>query len=205
MRQKETVRLSITAIFTAILIIQTLVPNIGYVRILPTLPAVTTIPLTISIYGILMGARAGFIFGLFWGITRLVVAFTQPGDMVSLMLFQNPVISIVPSVLAGWVPALISNGFKNKNTNWQRVGYILSGAATSLTNTIMVILLTSLFFMNNSATLMKYLGNTSGSGILFNVLVAALGMNGLVEAIFTGILTPIIVVPLTYVLRKAQI
>lgn len=130
MRRKETTRLTITAIFAAILILQTFVPNIGYVRILPTLPAITTIPLTIAIYGSLMGAKSGLLFGLFWGITRLVVAYTQPGDMVSLMLFQNPIISLVPSIIAGWLPGLISKRMHDKE-----ISYILSGAVTSLANT----------------------------------------------------------------------
>ncbi len=107
MRREETKRMAITAVFAALLIIQTFVPNIGYIRIVPALPAITTIPLTIAVYGTLMGPKAGFIFGLFWGITRLIVAYTQPGDMVSLMLFQNPVISLVPSILAGYFPGII--------------------------------------------------------------------------------------------------
>ena len=98
MRREETRRMTITAVFAAILIMQTFVPNIGYVRIIPALPAITTIPMTIAIYGTLMGPKAGLGFGLFWRITRLIVAYTQPGDMVSLMLFQMQVITVVPSV-----------------------------------------------------------------------------------------------------------
>lgn len=197
MRKKETTRLTITAIFAAILILQTFVPNIGYVRILPTLPAITTIPLTIAIYGSLMGPKSGLLFGLFWGITRLIVAYTQPGDMVSLMLFQNPIISLVPSIVAGWLPGLIS-----KYMHQEEISYILSGAVTSLANTFLVIGLTSVLFMNNAASLMKYLGNTTGSNSLFVVLVVALGINGLIEAVFTAVLTPIIVLPLKKVLKR---
>lgn len=200
MRKKETTRLTITAIFAAILILQTFVPNIGYVRILPTLPAITTIPLTITLYSVLMGPKSGLLFGLFWGITRLIVAYTQPGDMVSLMLFQNPIISIVPSIVAGWLPGLIAKKMKIKE-----ISYILSGAVASLANTFLVLGLTTLFFMNNSATLMKYLGNTSGSSSLFIVLIAALGMNGLIEAVFTAVLTTIIGLPLQKVFQRLAI
>ncbi|GAA3634814.1 ECF transporter S component [Lactobacillus hamsteri] len=200
MRKKETTRLTITAIFAAILILQTFVPNIGYVRILPTLPAITTIPLTIAIYGSLMGPKSGLLFGLFWGITRLIVAYTQPGDMVSLMLFQNPIISLVPSIVAGWLPGLIG-----KYMHQEEIGYILSGAVTSLANTFLVIGLTSLLFMNNAASLIKYLGNTTGSNSLFIVLIVALGINGVVESVFTAVLTPIIVLPLKKVLKRIMI
>lgn len=175
-------------------------PNIGYIRVIPALPAITTIPLTIAVYGTLMGPKAGFIFGLFWGITRLIIAYTQPGDMVSLMLFQNPVISLVPSILAGYFPGLIGKYFDQ--SRYDKVSYIVSGAATSLTNTVMVIVLTSLFFMHDPASLVQHLGNYNSSSPLILILISALGLNGLLEAVFTAIVTPIIVTPLKIVLKK---
>ena len=211
MRREETKRLAITAVFAALLIVQTFVPNVGYVRIIPALPAVTTIPMTIAVYGTLMGQKAGLGFGLFWGITRLIVAYTQPGDMVSLMLFQNPVISLVPSILAGYFPGIIAKGMSK--TKYAKLGYIISGAystdnkstlaVTSLTNTVMVILLTSIFFMHDPASLTHYLGNYSSGTPLILILIMALGMNGLVEAIFTAIVVPVIVTPLNLVMKKA--
>lgn len=202
MRREETRRMTITAVFAAILIMQTFLPNIGYVRIIPVLPvAITTIPMTIAIYGTLMGTKAGLGFGLFWGITRLIVAYTQPGDMVSLMLFQNPVISVVPSVLAGFFPSLITKAMGK--TNYAKLGYIFSGAVTSLTNTIMVILLTSIFFMHDPASLVHYLGNYSSSTPLILILITALGANGVIEAIFTALVVPVIVTPLNLGLKRA--
>lgn len=201
MRREETKKMTITAIFAAILIMQTFLPNIGYVRIIPALPAITTIPMTIAVYGVLMGPKAGLGFGLFWGITRLIVAYTQPGDMVSLMLFQNPVISIVPSVLAGFFPGLITKAMDK--TNYAKLGYILSGTVTSLTNTIMVILLTSIFFMHDPASLVHYLGNYNSSTPLIMILIMALGANGVIEAIFTALVVPVIVTPLNLVMKRA--
>lgn len=200
MRRKETARLTITAVFVALLLLQTFVPNIGYIRIIPALPAITTIPLTIAIYSSLMGSKAGLGFGLFWGITRLFVAYTQPGDIVSLLIFQNPVISLVPSIIAGWLPGLIVKVIKRKD-----IGFIFAGLVASLTNTFLVILLTSLFFMNNSTVLTSHLGNNTGSNTLFIILVAALGLNGILEAIFTGIVTPIVAIPLRKAFVRLQL
>lgn len=203
MRRKEITNMTITAIFIALLIVQTFVPNIGYVRILPALPAITTIPLTIAIYGNLMGPKWGAMFGLIWGLTRLVIAYTQPGDMVSLLLFQNPVISLVPSVFAGYLPGLINKVFRTKDVKIQKLGYVLSGAATSLTNTVLVIGLASLFFMNNPETLTSYLGHFTQGTPLFMILMVSLGMNGLCESVFTAIIVPIVVTPLNYVMKRA--
>lgn len=200
MRKTETTRLTITAIFVAILLLQTLVPNIGYIRLLPALPTITTIPLTVALYSCLMGSKAGVGFGIFWGLTRLFVAYTQPGDMVSLILFQNPIISLVPSIIAGWLPGLIVKLMKG-----EKISFLVAGVTASLTNTFLVIGLSSLLFMNHAASLMKYLGNTSNSQSLFLVLVAALGMNGIVEASFTGLFTPVIGLPLEKVFRKYKL
>lgn len=200
MRKTETTRLTITAIFVAILLLQTLVPNIGYIRLLPALPTITTIPLTVALYSCLMGSKAGVGFGIFWGLTRLFVAYTQPGDMVSLILFQNPIISLVPSIIAGWLPGLIVKLMKG-----EKISFLVAGVTASLTNTFLVIGLSSLLFMNHDASLMKYLGNTSNSQSLFLVLVAALGMNGIVEASFTGLLTPVIGLPLEKVFCKYKL
>lgn len=71
MKHLQTQELAITAIFIALLLIQTFTPNIGYIRILPTLPAITTIPLTIAVYSSLMGYKQGSKLGFFWGLTRL--------------------------------------------------------------------------------------------------------------------------------------
>lgn len=65
--RKEITNLTITAVFIALLFIQTFVPNVGYVRILPSLPAITTIPLTIAVYGTLMGPKWGIGFWISLG------------------------------------------------------------------------------------------------------------------------------------------
>lgn len=202
MKRNSTVRLTITAIFTAILILQTIVPNIGYIHIFPGLPAITPVPLTVAIYGALMGTRAGFIFGLFWGITRFIAAYTMPSDMVSLLLFQNPLISILPRVLAGITPGIIVNLFKTDNPKMQKVSYLLAGFATSFMNTAFVIVMTSLVFMGDPSHLTKYLGSVNTSQPLIMILIVALGVNGIVEMIFTGLLTPIIMPALKLVMKK---
>lgn len=202
MRREQTRNMAITALFIALFLLQTFVPNIGYIRILPGLPAITTAPLTVAIYALLMGPVAGTVFGLFWGILRLILAFTQPGDIVSLMLFQNVFIAVIPSVCAGLFSGLIGKLFQNKKNGIRETSYAIAGAVTSLTNTVLVILLTSLVFMNDSGRLIGYMGNFAKGTPLIEALIIALGMNGLIEAIFTAIVTPIIVIPLKKVMKR---
>lgn len=203
MKREYTVKLAITAVFVAILILQTFVPNIGYIRILPMIPAITIIPLTVAVYGSLLSPGYGAGLGLFWGMTRLIVAYTQPGDMVSLLLFRNPVISLVPSILSGLFPSLITSYFKEKNSKIQKWVYMLNGGVTSLTNTGMVIILACLFFFKSPNILVSNIGSFRTSTPLILILLMSLGMSGLVEAIFTAAVTPIIVSPLVYVMKRA--
>ncbi|MDF7639546.1 ECF transporter S component [Lactobacillus sp. ESL0791] len=202
MHQKQTRKLAITALFVAIFLLQTFIPNIGYIRIFPALPAITTVPLTVAIYAILLGPKSGAVFGLFWGLVRLFQAYTQPGDVVSLLLFQNVFIAVVPSVLAGLFPGLVAQFFKDKSEKMQEIGYVLAGVITSLTNTAFVILLTSLLFMNQTAFFASHMGHFSSNTPLIWILLTALGFNGLVEAIFTAIVTPIIATPLQKIMHR---
>lgn len=202
MTNKKVQNITIGAIFVAILIIQSFVPYLGYIRILPALPSITIIPLTVAIAGSLLGTGFGTTIGLVWGLLSLILAYTQPGDMVSLMLFQNPFIAVVPRVAAGFVGGMIAQAAKDDSKTQQTFIFGLSGLAVSLVNTLLVITLTSLFFANNPTSLLHNLGQSSSQAPLIWILLVALGMNGIVEAIFTAVVTPIIVMPLRRFLSK---
>lgn len=204
MNRQKVQRITIGAIFVAILIIQSFFPYLGYIRILPALPSITIIPLTVALAGALFGPGFGTTMGLVWGILSLILAYTQPGDMVSLMLFQNPFIAIVPRAAAGFVGGIVAKAAKDDSKAQKVIIYALSGFLTSLTNTALVIGLTSLFFMNNSAALLQNLGQTNVNSSLIWILIGALGMNGLIEAIFTGVFTPIITMPVKTFLNKRR-
>ena len=190
MINKKTFRIAISAIFVAIILVQTFVPYIGYIRILPGLPSITTIPLTVALAGCLMGAGFGASIGLFWGLLSLFVAYTQPGDIVSMLLFRNIFIALVPRTA------------KDESRLQKTVVYTIAGLCTSLANTLLVIGITSLWFMNNPATLLQSLGQTQNSAPLIAILLSVLGVNGVVEAIFTAVLTPAIAMPLKQVMKR---
>ncbi|GAA2954782.1 hypothetical protein GCM10019995_06990 [Lactobacillus kefiranofaciens subsp. kefirgranum] len=57
--------------------------------------------------------------------------------------------------------------------------------------------------MHDPATLVHYLGNDAANSPLILILVTALGVNGLIEAIFTAIVVPVIVTPLNLVMKRA--
>ena len=201
MANKKINTIAILSVFVAIVMLQTFIPCLGYIRFLPALPAITTLPLTVTVFGILMGPKMGGFLGFFWGALSLFRAYTQPADLVSIMLFQNAVIAIIPRFLAGVVPGLVGKLWQQRHSTRNYLISVAAGVASTLTNTLMVILFTSIFY-NHSSKLMSCLGYTDTSKSLIIVLLIALSFNSACEAIFTGILTPLIVVPLKKVLSK---
>lgn len=202
MNSKKIKRMTISAIFVAILIIQSFIPYLGYIRILPALPAITIIPLTVAVAGGLLGTGFGTLIGLIWGLLSLILAYTQPGDLVSLMLFQNPFIAILPRIAAGFLGGFIGKAARNKNRSLKISILALAGLVTSLTNTLLVIALTSLFFSSNPGMLLHNLGQAQSQAPLIWILLLALGSNGIFEAFFTAIVNPLIVLPVQQFMNK---
>lgn len=185
----------ITAIFTALLLLEIFIPNLGNIHLFPGLPAITTIPLTVAVFANLQSYQSSFWFGALWGLLSLLMAYLAPGDLVTVILFQNPLIAVLPRALAGLSAGIIA----------KKSGYIyqfLSGALASLMNTGLVILLASVFYQNNS-TLLNHL-KAGPSASLFIILISSLALNGILELIFSAVLTPLLVTPLKQILIKKK-
>jgi uncharacterized membrane protein len=182
-------RISIIGLLTALIIVQSFVPMVGYIS-LGTV-SITTIHLTVIIGAIMLGTSGGVELGLIWGITSLIVAFTTPADPLSLLLFRNPIIAIVPRVMTGLVAGLIFNQIRPSVRTGAigSVKMVFSGIAGALTNTLLVIAFTWLFYASKAATIV---GNGASSANLGWVMIAMLGVNAIAEAIAAGIVTPLL-------------
>lgn len=103
-----------------------------------------------------MGPKAGAGFGLLWGLTSLIRAYAAPNSLVTILLFQNPVICLLPRVLAGYLAGLIILPFKKqaKTDKGLIAGYTLSGLTASIANTLLVILLSAVFYWNDPGKLL---------------------------------------------------
>lgn len=203
-KRKQTLNVTITAVFTAILLLEAFIPNIGNITIFPGLPTITIIPLTVAVYASLMGPKAAAGFGLLWGLTSLIRAYAAPNSLVTILLFQNPVICLLPRVLAGYLAGLTVLSFKKwaKTDKGLIAGYTLSGLIASIANTLLVILLSAAFYWNDPGKLLSALGQSGSGKSLLIVLLTALGASGTVEALFSGIVTPIVAAPLSHRLKR---
>ncbi|WP_155286470.1 ECF transporter S component [Lacticaseibacillus zhaodongensis] len=189
-KRSSAYNISVMGILTALLLLQAFVPMFGYIRITPGV-AITTMHLTVIMGAVVLGTRSGATLGLIWGVISMTVAYVAPGDPLSLLLFRNPVIAIVPRVLCGLIAGLVFNQLgkgigSGKYTTAKMVAAGISGA---LTNTLFVIGFTWLFYAQRAASIV---GNGANSQNLGFVLIAMLGVNAVAEAIAAGIITPLL-------------
>ncbi|WP_179394901.1 ECF transporter S component [Lacticaseibacillus absianus] len=199
-RKGSSYTISILGIFGALIILQAYIPMIGYIRIFPAWPAISTIHLTVILGGVLLGVRGGAGLGLLWGLISLIKAYTSATDPMTLLLFQNPVIAIVPRVMVGVVAALIFNHIarSHRTGTGATLKMVFAGIAGALTNTGLVIAFTWLFFASRATQVVPG-ADASNLGWL---LIAALAINALAEATMAAIVTPILGTVLLQVQRR---
>ncbi|KRM20976.1 ECF transporter S component [Latilactobacillus graminis] len=182
--------ISIMAILTAFLIIQSFIPMVGYINIIPGLPAVTTIHLTVIIGAVILGTRQGTILGLIWGIIALFRAYTSPGDPLSLLIFQNPIIAILPRVMAGMIAGYTFEHLYQ--TKIRKTGaMVFAGVFGALANTVLVILLTRVLYGHQAAGMY----HTDPTHLIM-VMLGFVALNAVMEAVLAAIVTPLVATPL---------
>lgn len=186
-------RIAILGIFTAIILLQSFVPFLGYIPIPPLNP--TIIHITVIIAAISLGTKEGMIIGGVWGVVRLIRAFAAPQTPLDPLIFTNPLISVLPRILVGLVAGLVFYTFRKKGN--QTFGMALSAVLASLTNTIVVLSFIYLFYKDDYAAAI----NVDSSNLMY-VLGGVVLTNGVAEAVAAGILGPIIAKPLLRIAPK---
>lgn len=183
-KNRKAYRIAILGILSAIIIVQNFVPLLGYIPIPPLNP--TIIHITVIIAALTLGTKDGMIIGGVWGISRFIKAFIAPASPLDLLLFTNPLISIVPRILVGFVAGYVYHLFKNKKEK-DSLGMILSSVLASLTNTILVLFFIYLFYKDDYATALNV-----GVSNLAKALGAVVLTNGLAEAVAAAIIAPVV-------------
>ncbi len=193
MKRQKTFQMVLSAMFIAIIILQSFVPFLGNIPIVAL--NITIIHITVIVGGIVLGPRAGFLFGFTWGVCSLILAYTS-ANILSFMIFTNPLISILPRLLMGGLVAL----FYHKTTKLiasDRLRMAVSGFLGSIMNTVFV--LSSIYLlMGNQYAELK--GKTVAELPLF--LMSVVMTNGVPEALAATVVTPIIASILVKIYKK---
>lgn len=193
--ENKTRNLVLAAVFVAIIIILAFTP-IGYIPL--GFMNATIIHVPVIIGAIILGPKYGGFLGMVFGLTSLWKNTNMPNATSFVFSpfikmgeyggnFGSLIICMVPRILIGIVAYYVfravlkaCNGKKGKRT----IALASAGVAGSLTNTLLVMNLIYLFFGKEYGAAAK--GLTEG---VYSVILGIICLNGIPEAIVSGILT----------------
>ncbi|TGE64389.1 ECF transporter S component [Weissella confusa] len=200
-RPNSSRHLVLTALFIAIILLQSVVPWLG------TLPlgafaigaAVTIITFTVAIGAMVLGPRAGALLGFGWGAYSLWHAWTS-APSIGALIFRNPITAIVPRMLVGLIIGYLYWRFvKNRPMGQQTIWLAGLGALSAFVNTFFVLSITWIGFTVMHTTAF----GIPDSGLANYLIVSIAGFNGVFEIIVGAILVPLIGIPvLTFFNRQ---
>ncbi|MBJ7687481.1 ECF transporter S component [Weissella confusa] len=200
-RPNSSRHLVLTALFIAIILLQSIVPWLG------TLPlgafaigaAVTIITFTVAIGAMVLGPRAGALLGFVWGAYSLWHAWTS-APSIGALIFRNPITAIVPRMLVGLIIGYLYWRFvKNRPMGQQAIWLAGLGALSAFVNTFFVLSITWIGFTVMHTTAF----GIPDSGLANYLIVSIAGFNGVFEIIVGAILVPLIGMPvLTFFNRQ---
>ena len=200
-RPNSSRHLVLTALFIAIILLQSIVPWLG------TLPlgafaigaAVTIITFTVAIGAMVLGPRAGALLGFVWGAYSLWHAWTS-APSIGALIFRNPITAIVPRMLVGLIIGyLYWRSVKNRPMGQQTIWLAGLGALSAFVNTFFVLSITWIGFTVMHTTAF----GIPDSGLANYLIVSIAGFNGVFEIIVGAILVPLIGIPvLTFFNRQ---
>lgn len=178
-------RLTIRGILIAIIMVQSMVPFLGYIPLFAT--SLTIIHITVIVAAITLGTKDGMLIGFIWGTLTMIRAWTMPTTPLDTLIFTNPVVSVLPRICVGLVAGVVFTLLYKKTKKFY-MATAVSAALASLTNTVLVLGLMGILYTGPVAE--AYGTTTSG---LVAVLLTIVGTNGIPEMIAAIIITPLIV------------
>lgn len=189
MTRHKTFRLVVDALLMAIVLLQNILPFLGYIPLGPF--SMTLIGLTVIVAGTALGPRDGALIGGFWGLITFIRAFTWPSSPVAPLVFTNPLISILPrllmGLLAGWLFAWARRRWSTGNA------MRLAAGCAALVNSLLVLGLVYVFYQTPAvATAFGATGNQT----LGYVLMISLVTNAVPELLLDVLVAPLIARPL---------
>lgn len=193
---KNTLYLTQLALLAAIIFVMASIPNLGFIK-LPWVSA-TIVHIPVIIGAILLGPAAGLFLSAEFGILSLWQAYANP--QLYDIVFQNPLISVLPRLFIGLVAAYCFKGLIKIIKN-NTLSALITGVIGSLTNSFFTVGAILLFAR---PTLEKWLGFAGKStiGLIGKALSGIILAIGMPEAIVAAILTSAISVPLLIFLKR---
>ncbi|MDR3191239.1 MAG: ECF transporter S component [Lactobacillaceae bacterium] len=192
--------LVLTALFIAIIIMQSVVPWLGLLPLgfFMVGAAVQIIGVTVALGAILLGPKTGALLGFVWGSISLWQAWTGAVSIGGL-IFRNPVTAILPRVLVGFLIGYLFQLWVKRTTDKHMpLILVVMGGLSAFINTFFVLLFTFIGFNVMHTTFTGIPQN----GLLTWLIVGVAGSNGIFEVVIAAILVSVIGLPLVKLLKK---
>lgn len=185
--------LVLTSLFSAIIIIMAFTP-LGYIPLGVINATIIQIPVIIGALfcGPKQGAFLGFLFGFTSFLKNTITPATLSAFVFSPVLaanmfgikgiFFSSFICFVPRILVGVLPYFIYKGLK-KLSKWKSLNFALTGIIGAFTNTSFVMGAIYLLYKDAYAAAQ----GIDPSAVL-GVIAAVIGVNGVIEAIISGVI-----------------
>ncbi len=187
--------LILVALFSAVVIVFTVIPNLGYISTGPI--EITTLHIVVIIGAVFLGPKYGAVIGGVWGITCIVRAFVLGGGSEVFKPFMNPMVSLLPRILVGLFAGLIFFALKKTKLN-NAISAGIAGAIGTLTNTVLVLSALYIFGMEIS-------GYQAFFDMFKTIITTIISLNGSIELIAAIIVVPLIYKPLSKYTGKLRI
>lgn len=221
MNREKLEKLVLTAMFCAIVVAMTFIPFVGYITY--GLLSITTLHVVVILGAVTLGPARGAVIGLIWGITCLIYA--AMNGTADAVIFLNPLISVLPRFLVGWLSGLYFRWFStlfgrrrsgdkigapqkreeksgNPFIRWMRSfrgkgPEALAAMVTGALGTLTntVLVLTAVHLLGG--------GGIAKMGALLQTLIStALSLNMAVELPLAAVVVPAVAVPLLSLMRR---
>ena len=184
-------KMTVIGVLSAISIMMSMLPFIGYIPIGPTKATIMHIPVIIG--AIIEGPVVGATIGLIFGLTSLWNAMTQP--TITSIFFLNPLVSILPRVLIGVVAYYVYQGIYKRSKKVYAAGF-MAGLIGSLANTVGVL---GMIYVLYADKYMERIGQAGADAGKWLFTLAA--TNGVPEALVAALIVSAVSVSL---IRKGK-
>ena len=184
-------KMAVIGVLSAISIMMSMLPFIGYIPIGPTKATIMHIPVIIG--AIIEGPVVGATIGLIFGLTSLWNAMTQP--TITSIFFLNPLVSILPRVLIGVVAYYVYQGIYKISKKVYAAGF-MAGLIGSLANTVGVL---GMIYVLYADKYMERIGQAGADAGKWLFTLAA--TNGVPEALVAALIVSAVSVSL---IRKGK-
>lgn len=204
---ERTLRMTQLAVLSAIIIMMTFVPYIGYISYGPGL-SITLIHIPVMIGAIVLGPSAGAILGGVWGVSCIIKALTAPPSPLDAAIFWNPLVSLFPRILAGLLAGWAFIGLlrlcrrlgkrekQGSGKLAQGVSVGISAAVGSVANTVFVL---SMIYLLYGTQFGEQLGiNMVSFGGLLDYIMLAFAANASLEVVVCVLVS----IPVSYALFR---